>query len=782
MDFSLSERETHWRDRVRAFIDTHVAPREADYLAEQSAGTRWKVLKVVDELKVRAHADGLWNLFMPPGSGDHHVDTSFAFDGPGLTNLEYALCAEEMGRIEWSSEVFNCSAPDTGNMEVFHRYGTRAQKLRWLQPLMEGRIRSAFLMTEPGVASSDATNIETRIVRDGDDYVINGRKWWSSGAGDPRCEIAIVMGKSDPTAARHQQQSMILVPMATPGVEVLRMLPVFGFDDAPHGHAEVLLNNVRVPADHMLLGEGRGFEIAQGRLGPGRIHHCMRVIGSAERALKLLCERALSRTAFGKPLTQLGGNVDIIANARIGIEQARLLTLKAAWLMDTVGVKGAMSEISQIKVVAPNLAQMVIDQAMQIHGGAGMCEDFPLAAMFANARLLRLADGPDEVHRALIAKLELKPHADRLGLAPVERDNSAKSLIDQPSPVRSGEEFDVAKVDAFLKKHVPGVTGQPTVGQFRGGASNLTYQLNYPDCVFILRRPPFGHRTGSAHDMLREARVMTALKQVYLYVPKVLANSAAGEVLDCPFYVMERVNGIILRRDLPKGMTLNAADTRKLCMTVIDRLIELHQVDYRAAGLEHLGKGEGYVFRQVDGWCDRFNKAKTDDAGDFVTVMAWLKQKMPAHDLTTCIIHNDFRLDNVVLDPKNPLSVKGVLDWEMATLGDPLMDLGNSLAYWIEAGDEPAFQAVRRQPTHLPGMLTRREVIDYYSQKTGYPVDNIDFHLVFGLFRLAVIAQQIYYRFRQGHAKNPEFANFIHFTNLLEKRCLDLIERSAVKS
>ncbi len=414
MDFSLSERETHWRDRVRAFIDTHVAPREADYLAEQSAGTRWKVLKVVDELKVRAHADGLWNLFMPPGSGDHHVDTSFAFDGPGLTNLEYALCAEEMGRIEWSSEVFNCSAPDTGNMEVFHRYGTRAQKLRWLQPLMEGRIRSAFLMTEPGVASSDATNIETRIVRDGDDYVINGRKWWSSGAGDPRCEIAIVMGKSDPTAARHQQQSMILVPMATPGVEVLRMLPVFGFDDAPHGHAEVLLNNVRVPADHMLLGEGRGFEIAQGRLGPGRIHHCMRAIGMAEDALRKMTTRLLSRTAFGKTIAEQSVWEQRVASARIDLEMTRLLCLKAAQMMDTVGNKAAQLEIAMIKVAAPRMVLKIVDDAIQAHGGAGVTTDFGLAKAYAHARTLRLVDGPDEVHNRAIARLEFgKYHAHK---------------------------------------------------------------------------------------------------------------------------------------------------------------------------------------------------------------------------------------------------------------------------------------------------------------------------------------------------------------------------------
>ncbi len=406
MDFTLSDRETLWRDRVRAFMDAEVVPRDVDYAAEQATGERWKVLQVIEELKVRARADGLWNLFMPPASSHKHVDDSFQFVGPGLTNLEYALCAEEMGRVEWASEVFNCSAPDTGNMEVFHRYGTLAQKQRWLQPLMDGKTRSAFLMTEPGVASSDATNIETRIERDGADYVVNGRKWWSSGAGDPRCEIAIVMGKSDPAAARHQQQSMILVPMATPGVEIVRMLPVFGFDDAPHGHAEVVLKDCRVPASNMLLGDGRGFEIAQGRLGPGRIHHCMRAIGMAEEALRKMTIRLLSRTAFGKKIAEQSLWELRIANARIDLEMTRLLCLKAAQMMDTVGNKAAQLEIAMIKVAAPRMVLKIIDDAIQAHGGGGVTTDFGLAKAYAHARTLRLVDGPDDVHNRAIARME----------------------------------------------------------------------------------------------------------------------------------------------------------------------------------------------------------------------------------------------------------------------------------------------------------------------------------------------------------------------------------------
>ncbi|NJC33149.1 alkylation response protein AidB-like acyl-CoA dehydrogenase [Sphingomonas jejuensis] len=412
MDFRLSERETHYRDRVRDFIRTEIAPRTAEHDAQVAEGDRWAVVPVIEELKARAKAAGLWNLFMPPHSGQAHVDDSFAFDGVQLTNLEYALCAEEMGRIGWASEVFNCSAPDTGNMEVLHRYGTRDHKDRWLKPLMEGEIRSAFLMTEPDVASSDATNIRTRIERDGDDYVISGRKWWSSGVGDPRCKLAIVMGRTDETAEKHRQQSMILVPMDTPGVRIERILPVYGYDHAPHGHGEVLLDRVRVPAANLLLGEGRGFEIAQGRLGPGRIHHCMRTIGVAEAALEAMARRLVSRVAFGKRIADQSIWHERIARARIDIESSRLLCLKAADMMDRAGNKSAALEIAMIKVQGPTMALRILDDAVQAHGGAGVSEDFGLAAAWANVRTLRFADGPDEVHNRAIARIELAKYED----------------------------------------------------------------------------------------------------------------------------------------------------------------------------------------------------------------------------------------------------------------------------------------------------------------------------------------------------------------------------------
>ena len=411
MDFRLSERESHFRDRIRDFIAQHIAPRQGEYDRQAHQGEPWKVLPVIEEVKREAHAQGLWNLFMPPWSGQTHVDETFAFEGTQLTNTEYALCAEEMGKVGWASECFNCSAPDTGNMEVLHRYGTLAQKQRWLRPLMDGAIRSVFLMTEPAVASSDATNIETRIERDGDHYVVNGRKWWSSGAGDPRCKVAIVMGKTNPSASRHSQQSQILVPMDAPGVRIERMLTVFGYDHAPHGHAEIVLENVRVPLDSVILGEGRGFEIAQGRLGPGRIHHCMRAIGIAEVALEQMARRLVSRVAFGKRISDFSVWEERVARARIEIEMNRLLCLKAADMMDRAGNKAAQIEIAMIKVAAPAMVLRVLDDAIQAHGGAGVSGDFGLAAAWANMRTLRIADGPDEVHSRAVARSEFGRYA-----------------------------------------------------------------------------------------------------------------------------------------------------------------------------------------------------------------------------------------------------------------------------------------------------------------------------------------------------------------------------------
>jgi acyl-CoA dehydrogenase len=404
MDFAYSDKVKALQGKLARFMDEHVYPNERRFSDEVEAnrakGNPWVPTKLIEALKPKARAQGLWNLFLPR-----------SLRAPeGLSNLEYAPLCEIMGRVHWAPEVFNCSAPDTGNMETLERYGSEEQKERWLDPLLRGEIRSAFLMTEPEVASSDAANIQCRIERNGNDYVIKGRKWWSSGAGDPRCKLFIVMGKTDPGAAKYAQQSMILVPREAPGVKILRPLSLFGYDDAPHGHMDIALENVRVPASNILLGEGRGFEIAQGRLGPGRIHHCMRLVGVAERALELMCKRSLQRVTFGKPVAERTVTQERIAEARIMIESARLLVLKAASVMDTVGNKAARAEIAMIKVLAPNVACKVLDWAIQAHGGGGMSEDFPLAYMYAHSRTLRFADGPDEVHRNAIAKLELSKH------------------------------------------------------------------------------------------------------------------------------------------------------------------------------------------------------------------------------------------------------------------------------------------------------------------------------------------------------------------------------------
>jgi acyl-CoA dehydrogenase len=403
MNFEVSEKTKELQKRLQAFMDSHVYPNEEEFQAE-IAQARWKPTRIVEELKAKARHEGLWNLFLPQYR-----------NGAGLSNLEYAPLCEIMGRCHIAPEIFNCSAPDTGNMEVLARYGTAEQKEKWLKPLLAGEIRSCFAMTEPDVASSDATNISASIVADGDSYLINGRKWWSSGAGDPRCKVAILMGKTDPSAAAHKQQSMILVPLETPGVKIVRMLTVFGYDHAPHGHAEIQFDDVRVPKTNMLLGEGRGFEIAQGRLGPGRIHHCMRCIGVAERALETMCRRVQSRVAFGRALAEQGTIRADVAISRMEIEQARLLTLKAADMMDKVGNKAAQSEIAMIKVVAPNVALRVLDRAIQAHGGAGVSQDTFLASAWAGVRSLRLADGPDEVHIESIAKWELGRSNQRSG-------------------------------------------------------------------------------------------------------------------------------------------------------------------------------------------------------------------------------------------------------------------------------------------------------------------------------------------------------------------------------
>ena len=501
MDFSQAPNETEWRDRVRAFMDQHVRPRAPDYEAQQRGGERWKVLPVVEELKEKARAEGLWNLFMPPSHGATPVDDSFKFEGPGLSNLEYAFCAEEMGRILWSSEVFNCSAPDTGNMEVINRYGTREQKDEWLKPLMDGEIRSAFLMTEPDVASSDATNIQCSIEMRGNEYVINGRKWWSSGAGDPRCKVAILMGKTDPSAEKHQQQSMILMPLDAPGVTIKRHLPVFGYDDAPHGHMEIVLEDVRVPPSNMLLGEGRGFEIAQGRLGPGRIHHCMRTIGAAEEALDAMVKRLMSRVAFGKTIAEQGVWEERVANARIDIEMTRLLCLKAADMMDRAGNKARAGRNCD-------------DQGRRADHGV---EDH---------RRRDLGFRGSGRVRGCGTSADLFPDPDAAARGWAGRSASPRHRqagVQEAS--MSEQQLDVELLGRWLEANVEGFQGPFELTKFPSGQSNPTYRIRAASGDYVMRRKPFGKLLPSAHAVDREYRLLSAPASARL--PR---STAAGPV------------------------------------------------------------------------------------------------------------------------------------------------------------------------------------------------------------------------------------------------------------
>ena len=525
MDFEHSARATDYIERVREFIAEEIAPREEEHVrALLAADDRWQELPLMDELKAKARAAGLWNLFLP---NEEY--------GAGLSNVEYAPLAELMGRSFLAPEVFNCNAPDTGNMEVLLHFGNDEQRSRWLEPLLAGEIRSAFCMTEPAVASSDATNMQATAIIEDDEVVLNGVKWWSTNVGHPRCKVMIFMGVSDPDGHRHQRHSMVLVPRDTPGVSVERMLTVMGFDDAPSGHGEVRFEDVRLPASAVIGVPGQAFAIAQSRLGPGRVHHCMRAIGLAELALEMACRRGVSRTAFGKPLVNLGGNREKIADARAAIDQARLLVLNAAWLLDAKGLQGALSAVSQIKFVVPNMAQSVVELAIQMHGGGGLHSDVPLAAMWAGVRSLRLADGPDEVHRGVVARIEarrLQGHGGwlRTSLGPFAPRTHWTSSV---SP--------------WLSEHIEGLSGTPEVHQFSGGASNLTYLLSYPERDLVLRRPPPGMKAASAHDMRREAEIQKRLRPVFPYVPAVLAFCDDHDVLGSDFYVMERLHGVILR-------------------------------------------------------------------------------------------------------------------------------------------------------------------------------------------------------------------------------------------
>ena len=747
MDFSLSQGQQLWLGRVRDFVRTEVEPVAAAMRKqpETTGAARWQPHAELEALKAKAKAAGLWNLFLPP-SKEH--DTP-AYHGAGLTNLEYALCAEEMGRVPIASEVFNCSAPDTGNSEVLHRYGTAEQKVHWLGPILAGEIRSAFLMTEPDVASSDATNIQTSMVRDGAEYVINGRKWWSSGAGDPRCKIAIVMGKTDPNAAMHLQQSQILVPLDTPGVEIKRTLTVFGYDDAPHGHADVVLKDVRVPVGNVILGEGRGFEIAQGRLGPGRIHHCMRTIGAAEVALEAMTKRLLQRTAFGKRLAEQSVWEQRIAEARIDIEMARLLCLKAADQMDKVGNKGARLEIAMIKVAAPRIALRVIDDAIQAHGGAGVSQDFALAESYAMIRTLRLADGPDEVHNRSIAKMEFAKYVPRAKKSDGEGD--ATKSFSGTKPVEEKHKIDEAALAVWMQSNVADFAGPMSVLQFKGGQSNPTYRLETPGSAYVLRRKPFGNLLPSAHAVDREYRLITALQGTGVAVPKTYALCDDASVIGAMFYVMEAVEGPIYWDGLLPGI---APEQRKrMYEAMVETLAKLHSVDVEAVGLNDYGKPGNYFARQVERWTKQYRASNPGHIAAAERLMEWLPCTVPEQERVS-IVHGDYRLDNLVFAADNN-NVAAVLDWELSTTGDPLADFSYFLMQWVLPADGSS--AIGFTDLKELGIPSRKEMSALYCKLTGREsLPKLDWYFAYNLFRLCGIVQGIAGRVKEGTAASPQ--------------------------
>jgi alkylation response protein AidB-like acyl-CoA dehydrogenase/aminoglycoside phosphotransferase (APT) family kinase protein len=745
---SLSPTSRERLARLRQFVDRELVPLEPLFLSADWA----RLEPVLAEKRRAAKAQGLWAPNLPQEVG-----------GLGVSLVELGLFSEVAGRTPTGHYVFGCQAPDAGNAELLLLHGTPEQKQRWLEPLARGDIRSCFAMTEPENPGSNPTTLTATAVREGDEYVINGRKWFTSSADGASFAIAMVV--TSPHAPRHQRASMLIVETDRPGFQLVRNIPVMGHSGGGYySHAEVRFTNCRVPASHLLGPEGQGFLLAQDRLGPGRIHHCMRWLGISQRALDELIHRALTRQmGEGQRLADQQIVQVWIAECAAEIQAARALVLQAAEQAEREGFKSARDQISMIKYLTAHAMERVLDRAIQVHGALGVTDDTILAFLYRHERAARIYDGPDEVHKLSVARSLLKQHA--------------RHAREEALPPRQGEELDAARLQEWLVRQNHAFTGPLQISQFPGGASNLTYLLRQGDREWVLRRPPFGTKAKTAHDMGREYRVLSVLNRVFPYCPKPLAYCEDESVIGSPFYVMERIHGTILRKDLPPGLSLSPEEARKLCGNLVDVQVALHKVDVQAAGLSDFGKPEGYVRRQVEGWSERYRKARTDDAPDAENVMKWLAEHLPPESGRVALIHNDYKFDNIVLDPKDPLKIIGVLDWEMATLGDPLMDLGCSLAYWVQADDPEAFQMARMLPTHLPGMMTRRELVEDYARKSGLAINDFHhFYYVFGLFRLAVIAQQIYYRYAHGQTTNKRFAQFGMFASLLCYRAEQVIE------
>ncbi len=759
MDFSIPEATQDRLDHIRAFLQEHVLPLEPVVLANGFPKSQAEL----QGARQKAKDAGLWGPQLPEDIG-----------GLGLSLLEHGLVSEVLGYSPLGHYVLGAQAPDAGNIEVLHKYGTAEQKARYLAPLADGEIRSCFSMTEPDSPGSNPTQLECRAERDGDHWVLNGRKWFTSSADG--AAFAIVMAVTNPDAPPHMRASMIIVPTDAPGFNLVRNIPVFGHAGGGYdSHAEIAYENCRVPIENLLGPENAGFVIAQERLGPGRIHHCMRWIGICERAFETMCARAVARklgpgeTLADKQIIQAW-----VAESRAQINAARLMVLQAAWKIDHEGFRRARQEVSIIKFYVANVMMQVIDRAIQVHGALGITNDTILAHYYTQERGARIYDGPDEVHKMVVARRIFRDYRARAPQREQPRPSAERPpadatarFVDKTAPVRDGEGLPLEALGPYLRERLDQpASAQVVVEQFPGGHSNLTYLLRVGDREVVLRRPPFGTKVKRAHDMGREHRVLSALSKHWPLAPAPLFYCTDESVIGAEFYGMERRRGVILRRRPPRELMDSNVLGPALSRCCVDTLADLHNLDYAAAGLGDLGKPEGYVERQVSGWTKRYFGSKTDEIPAVETVATWLKENMPKSG-PPALIHNDFKFDNMVLDPGDLTRVTAVLDWEMATVGDPLMDLGTALCYWIERDDPDPMKMISFGPTTLPGFWTRKQVAARYAEKTGRALDDIVFYYCFGLFKTAVVTQQIYYRFAKGLTQDPRFAMMIEATKIL---------------
>ncbi len=782
MDWSVPEHLAPRLAALRQLVAGQVAALETTAFGQGFASVEPHLLAL------RAHARDL-GLFVP------HLPR--AWGGSDLTLPELALVGEVLGWSPLGHYVCNCQAPDAGNMELLLRHGSPEQHERWLAPLARGEMRSCFGMTEPGRSGANPVWLQTTAHRDGADYVLDGHKWFASSADG--AAFCIVMAVTDATAAVHGRASMLLVPTDTPGFQLVRNLPVMG--EAGTGwmsHGELRLDGVRVPASHRIGAEGAGFALAQERLGPGRIHHCMRWIGICERAFDLMCRRAATRELA--PGDMLGSRQLVqawVAESRAEIDAARLLVLHAAWRIQRDGAAAARDEISLVKFHVAAVLQAVLDRAIQTHGAAGLLDDTPLAFWWRHERGARIYDGPDEVHKTTVARRILATYAPPPVTAAA--DAATVTAADRAGPVRDGEELPAAGLAAWLDAQGLGPAATAggaapaaavdaatlAVEQFPGGHSNLTYLLRYGGRQLVLRRPPFGAAIRTAHDMGREFHVLSRLHAHYPKAPQALAACDDVTVIGAPFYVMQRVHGPILRQPrLPRGLDLGPPQLRGLSEAVVDALIELHAVDPAAAGLADLGRPAGYTARQVSGWTERWHRAATEPVADVERAAAWLAEHQPrrtpaAEETAATLLHNDFKYDNLVLTA-DCRGVVAVLDWEMATVGEPLLDLGSALAYWLDPDDHEARQRLPVGPTALPGNLSRREVVERYVRGTGRDAADILFYYVFGLLKVAVIAQQIYHRYARGLTRDERFASLAEGVRLLGRTATQALSRRRI--